>query len=167
MIITRNQGLYKQGFYSAKKEVQVKSVNETSRRQRRPIQLDHFIDEINFNVARLLKTHRKLNQYKSFKINITRSLFLYLKSKYCLSSRYKQVSGFFEDFGILRERYMNDSDINSIDIESYEVIISNSKIQRVLDKSLKENVYRGLASIGFRFLVKKSKADYSNSNIGQ
>ena len=40
MIITRNQGLYKQGFYSAKKEVQVKSVNETSRRQRRPIQLD-------------------------------------------------------------------------------------------------------------------------------
>ncbi|RMZ96376.1 hypothetical protein BpHYR1_015529 [Brachionus plicatilis] len=95
-----------------------------------------------------------------------RSLFLYLKSKYCLSSRYKQVSGFFEDFGILRERYMNDSDINSIDIESFEVNISNSKIQRVPDKSLKENVFRGPASTGFRFLVKKSKADY-NSNIGQ
>ncbi|RNA08840.1 neurogenic locus notch -like protein [Brachionus plicatilis] len=53
------------------------------------------------------------------------SLFLSLKSKYCLSSRYKQVSGFFEDFGILRERYMNDSDINSIVIESFEVNISN------------------------------------------
>ncbi|RNA14663.1 hypothetical protein BpHYR1_023324 [Brachionus plicatilis] len=62
---------------------------------------------------------------------------------------------------------MNDSDINSIDIESFEVNISNSKIQRVLDKSLKENVFRGPASIGFRFLVKKSKADYNNSNIGQ
>ncbi|RNA04552.1 hypothetical protein BpHYR1_036373, partial [Brachionus plicatilis] len=53
------------------------------------------------------------------------SFFLNLKSKYCLSSRYKQVSGFFEDFGILRERYMNDSDINSIVIESFEVNISN------------------------------------------
>ncbi|RNA10233.1 hypothetical protein BpHYR1_013009 [Brachionus plicatilis] len=37
----------------------------------------------------------------------------------------KCVSGFFEDFGILRERYMNDSDINSIDIESFEINISN------------------------------------------
>ncbi|RNA02292.1 hypothetical protein BpHYR1_052603 [Brachionus plicatilis] len=52
---------------------------------------------------------------------------------------------------------MNDSDINSIEIESFEVNISNSKIQRVLDKILKENVFRGPASIGFRFLVRIQK----------
>ncbi|RMZ99999.1 hypothetical protein BpHYR1_046159 [Brachionus plicatilis] len=40
---------------------------------------------------------------------------------------------------------MNDSDINSIDIESFEVYISNSKIQKVLNKSLKENVFQGPA----------------------
>ncbi|RNA09890.1 hypothetical protein BpHYR1_004353, partial [Brachionus plicatilis] len=85
---------------------------------------ENVINEINFNVGRLLKSHRKSNQIKTFKISITNDCFYSLKSRYSLSSRFKNVNEFINDFEILTERHYNDTDFISIVCDSFEINVS-------------------------------------------
>ncbi|CAF1112951.1 unnamed protein product [Brachionus calyciflorus] len=119
--------------------------------------LSILINEINFNIVKRLKNHRKSSQFKTFKIKISSSLYNIFKTDYNLSSRYKSNNQFVEAHNIIQKRYLNEEDVSQVDKNNFEINISNGKKIKYLDANFQEKLITELPTIGFRFFVERSK----------
>lgn len=114
-------------------------------------------NEINFNIIKRLKSHRKSSQFKSFKIKLDNILYKLIKDKYKLNCRYKSNYQFIEDHGIVQQRFINQEDFCQIDKNNFEINISIGKTIKYLDDKLQEKKIKESPTIGIRFCVEKCK----------
>lgn len=90
------------------------------------LEIQNFEKEININVIKGLRSIKR-RVYFQAKIHISIDMYSYLKSKYQLLFKLKNVEQFLDDFRILRAYFKNESDVSKIADESFKISVRKSR----------------------------------------
>jgi hypothetical protein len=130
-MLTRNQGVYKEGQYSEKSYG--KQLNALARKPRRrkfrhkKRDLSGLIRSLNFNIFDSLKLKRTEGLIVSFKIEISFEMMNYLVERFGLKHRYNPNENFFNGLKFIKER--------QIEKKCKTVVDSTDFLVKVMKKS--------------------------------
>lgn len=77
-------------------------------------ELTEFLQNLKYEILRLLKSHRKINPFKNGHITLSDRLALYLKSQYRFTGRFKEHCDFLSSYQIPLKRYFNDRNYSQV-----------------------------------------------------
>lgn len=134
----KEQGFYKNlnDFYKNKRYTKPNNQNKGKN-------FKQFEKLLNFKIVDQLKPRTKSSTIRKIKFPISLNLMLALKERYNLGGRFQANTNFFNDFVVIRERFVNEVDYCSLKPGNIFFKISNPKKIRYYDKqmNLKETNY--------------------------
>jgi hypothetical protein len=120
------------------------------------VQLKQLENELKYRIIHRLNFNRKSCK-RFFTIEIKKSVALYIKQKYCLTSSFKQYCQFDNDFSIYSFRnFFGEIKYWTIAENSFQIRISKKRKKRYFPNNISqiETVHSFFFNLSFRFMIR-------------
>ena len=110
--------------------------------------------KLEFKIIKLLNSSERDNTpFCQLSVDISKKLYIFLKSKYNLTNEFQRNSRFSQDFDLVQKRFFNSTDYTDVKEETIKIKLYRERnLKFFTDSALNTKILKSLPKIKVRFI---------------